>query len=120
VTGNAKGVAGWRIVGAVAILGILAFVLAVCSPYYFRNMKLQSFVAGLTRGTEVHQQSDTGIRSTVVEKAEQLGLPVVADNVRITREQDGTVKKIDVRYMVPIDFPGYTVKLHFYPGAGSR
>jgi hypothetical protein len=28
--------------------------------------------------------------------------------------------RIDVRYQVRVDLPGYTVNLHFYPGAGSR
>ena len=115
-----QGLARWRIVAAIAILGVLGFVLAVCTPYYFRNMKLQGYVSDLTRVGEVRSQSDASIRSAVLEKAQQLRLPVLADNVRISRDQDGTVRKIDVRYMVPIDLPGYTVKLHFYPGAGSR
>jgi hypothetical protein len=28
--------------------------------------------------------------------------------------------RIDVRYFVRVTLPGYTVDLHFYPGAGSR
>jgi hypothetical protein len=102
------------------ILGILGFLLSVCAPYYFHNLKLQSFVSDLTRGVGEKQQSDAEIRSVVLERAHELALPIAADDVHIIRQPDGAVKHIDVRYMVPIDLPGYTVKLHFYPGAGSR
>jgi hypothetical protein len=54
----------------------------------------------------------------VLEKAAFLGLPVKAENVLIKRSTDSI--RIDVRYFVRVDFPIYTVDLHFYPGAGSR
>ena len=110
----------WRIVAAVVILGILAGILGVCAPYYFRNLSLQRYVAALTRSPEERGKPDADVRSLVLQKAEQLGLPITADNVHITRAGDGSVQHIDVRYMVAVDLPGYTVKLHFYPGAGSR
>jgi len=110
----------WRIVAAALILGILGLLLAVCAPYYFHNLKLQSYVSELTQGVADKNQSDGEIRFLVLEKAHQLALPITGDNVHIIRQPDGAVKHIDVRYMVPIDVPGYTVKLHFYPGAGSR
>ena len=47
-----------------------------------------------------------------------LDLPVRADNVKIVHSKDGM--RIDVRYFVRVNAPGYTVDLHFYPGAGSR
>jgi len=110
----------WRIVAAALILGILGLLLAVCAPYYFHNLQLQSYVSGLTQHVADQQQSDAEIRLLVLEKAHALALPITADNVHIIRLPGGAVKHIDVRYMVPIDVPGYTVKLHFYPGAGSR
>lgn len=115
-----KGLATWRIALAIAILGVLAILLAVCAPYYFRNMQLQSYVATLTHSPGIQRQSDHEIRTSVLQKAQELRLPIVADNVLIYRQSGGALQKVDVRYMVPIDLPGYTVKLHFYPGAGSR
>jgi hypothetical protein len=110
----------WRIAAAVLILGILAALLAVCGPYYFHNLKLQNYVSDLTRIQAQSQHSDAEIRSLILEKARTLDLPVTEDNVRIARQPGGVATRIDVRYEVPIDVPGYTVKLHFYPGAGSR
>jgi hypothetical protein len=113
-------VPAWRIAAAAAVLGIIVVILAVCAPYYFRNRTLQNYVADLTRRVDIREQPDAGIRRVVLQRAEQLGLPVTEANVRINRAEDGTLRQIDVRYMVPIELPGYTVKLHFYPGAGSR
>ena len=110
----------WRIAVAALILAVLGLVLAVCAPYYFRNLRFQNYVAGLTRNVENREQPDASLRALVLQRAQQLELPITADNVHITREADGALKHIDVRYMVPIELPGYSVKLHFYPGAGSR
>ena len=43
---------------------------------------------------------------------------MVADNVHIERTADSV--HIEVRYLVRVDLPLYTVDLHFYPGAGNR
>lgn len=111
-------VSGWRIAAAVLILaGLLAF-LAMFAPIYFRNLELQSYVSGLTRTAENEQKSDDLLRTWVLDKAHELNLPVAADNVHISRSTEGL--HIDVRYFVRVDLPGYTVDLHFYPGAGSR
>ncbi len=88
------------------------------APYYFRNYELQSYVSDVTQRVENQSKSDDALSSAVAEKARQLGLPVTADEVHVTHPASGL--RIDVRYFVRIDFPGYTVNLHFYPGAGSR
>ena len=108
----------WRIAAAVLILGGLASFLALFAPIYFRNMELQKYVSSLTRSAENVQRPDDLLRTWVVDKAHQLELPVAEDNVHVLRSADGL--HIDVRYFVRVDLPGYTVDLHFYPGAGSR
>ncbi len=54
----------------------------------------------------------------MLNRARQLDLPVADDDIHILRGADGM--RIDVRYFVTVDLPGYTVNLHFYPGAGSN
>jgi hypothetical protein len=108
----------WRIALAMVILAGLVVLVAVLAPVYYHNLQLQNFVAGVTRSAASQTQSDTVLREWVVDRARQLDLPVVADNVHIDRSPEGL--KIDVRYFVQVDLPGYTVMLHFYPGAGSR
>jgi hypothetical protein len=108
----------WRIAAAVLILAGLFYFLALFAPIYFRNIELQRYVSGLTRTVDNTQKSDDLLRTWVLDKAHQLNLPVAEDNVHILRSGDGL--HIDVRYFVRVDLPGYTVDLHFYPGAGSR
>jgi hypothetical protein len=108
----------WRIAAAALILAALGFFLATFSPYYLRNLKLQNFVSEITRDVGNQSKSDEVLRTSVVEKARQLKLPIAEDEVHITHPLDGL--RIDIRYFVKIDVPGYTVNLHFYPGAGSR
>jgi len=107
-----------RIAAAVLILIILAALGARLLPLYLENMRLQSYVEGITRDAEIRTRPDDALRVAVLEKAAFLGLPVKADNVHIKRSSDNL--RIDVRYIVRVDFPMYTVDLHFYPGAGSR
>jgi hypothetical protein len=110
----------WRIALAVLVLAGLVFLLAVFTPIYFSNLKLQSFVSDVTQHVENHAKSDDLLRTMVVDKAQELRLPVAAENVHISRAAGGALETIDVRYAVEVNLPGYTVNLHFYPGAGSR
>jgi hypothetical protein len=108
----------WRIVAAILVLAVMALLLVVFAPYYFRNLALQNYVSGVTHRAEVNTISDQALRAMVLEKARALNLPVAEDNVHVTRASGGL--HIDVRYFVRVNLPGYTVDLHFYPGAGSR
>ena len=54
----------------------------------------------------------------MLDRAHALSLPVTPGDVKIRRSQQGL--RIDVRYVVRVAVPGYTVDLHFDPGAGSR
>ena len=108
----------WRIAAALAVLAALLGFGALFAPIYLDNLKLQSFVAEITRRADSQTQSDEALRQTVLAKAIELDLPVKADNVHIDRTPDEL--RIAVRYFVRVNLPGYTVDLHFYPGAGSR
>jgi hypothetical protein len=107
-----------RQAAGVAVLAILALLGARLTPIYYHNQELQQFVEDVTHRAAAPTSSDDVLRSWVLSKAADLGLPVVADNVHIRRTPDSV--HIDVRYVVRVDLPLYTVDLHFYPGAGSR
>jgi Domain of unknown function (DUF4845) len=107
-----------RIALAVLIVVVLAVLGARLLPLYLDNMQLQSYVEGIAQSAEARTRPDDSVRVAVLEKAALLGLPVKADNVHIRRSDDSM--RIEVRYIVRVDLPLYTVDLHFYPGAGSR
>lgn len=108
----------WRIAAAVAVLLALLGFGAMFAPTYIGNLNLQNYVSEIARRADSKKQSDDVLRQDVLNKARELDLPVKADNVHIVRSQEGL--RIDVRYFVRVTIPGYTVDLHFYPGAGSR
>jgi len=113
-----NGLSRWRIAAAaIIVLGLLLFA-AKFTPIYIHNQQLQSFVRDVAARPESNGQPDESLRAAVLGKAHDLDLPVQPDNVTVIRSKEGL--QIDVRYVVRVTFPGYTVDLHFYPGAGSR
>lgn len=113
-----KGVPLWRVAGAAVVLAGLLFLVANFAPIYLHNMELQNFVTEIAARPDSASKSDDLLRTWVLDKAHALDLPVRSDNVKIVHAPQGM--RIDVRYFVRVDLPGYTVDLHFYPGAGSR
>jgi hypothetical protein len=107
----------WRIALGALVLAALVLFGVVLVPLYYRNYQFQEFVSAAAQRVENHTKPDDLLREWVVEKAASLDLPVKADNVHIQRSADGL--RIEVRYAVRVDFPGYTVNLHFYPRAGN-
>jgi hypothetical protein len=110
--------AAWRLAAGCAVLLVLAILGFELIPVYFRNLELQRFVEDVTHRVENQTKPDQLLRAAVLQKAGQLGLPVRANNVQV--EHSGDAVRIQVRYVVRVDLPLYTVDLHFYPGAGSR
>ena len=108
----------WRMAAAAVVLAALLAFTAMFAPIYFRNLELQNFVSEVAQRVENRTNSDDVLRTWVLDKAHELDLPVKQDNVQVIRSRDGV--RIDVRYFVRVTLPGYTVDLHFYPGAGSR
>ena len=108
----------WRTAAALAVLAALLGFGVLFAPIYAGNLKLQTYVAEITHRVDSKSETDETLRQNVLNKAHELDLPVKADNVHIIRSPEGL--RIDVRYFVRVTLPGYTVDLHFYPGAGSR
>jgi hypothetical protein len=102
---------------AVVVAALLGFT-AMFAPIYYRNLELQNFVSGMAQRVDNPTNSDDVLRTWVLDKAHALDLPVKEDNVQVIRSKAGV--RIDVRYFVRVSLPGYTVDLHFYPGAGSQ
>jgi hypothetical protein len=101
---------------ACLLLGIFLYIVAGLTPAFLRNVRLQRYVEALTQSADARTQPAEAVRAQVVERAAQLGLPVRASDVQV--ERGGAGVRIAVRYVVPVRFPGYVVKLHFSPSAG--
>lgn len=116
----------WRTAAAAAVLAALALFAALVAPIYYRNLRLQNFVTALPRRVEYGSQagappSDELVRAWVLNESSRLGIPVKSDDIQVFRSPGSRqVERVEVRYFVPVELPGYTVTLHFYPGIGSR
>jgi hypothetical protein len=116
----------WRLVAAVVVLAALVVFAAVLTPIYFRSLKFARFVATLPESAEspagpAASATDAGLRERVVEQARALDLPVDAGEVAIARAPgDGRLESVSVHYTVRVEFPGYTVDLHFSPRSAAR
>lgn len=101
---------------ALVLLGIFLYITAGLLPAFLRNLRLQRYVEALTQSGDISTRSPDQLRSQVLQRATELGLPVQAPDVRVERTTHAA--RVSIRYVVPVHFPGYTVKLHFSPSAG--
>ena len=99
----------------VLVLAALVLFAVELMPLYYHSYQFQRFVSAATQRVENQKKSDDLLREWVVDKAASLDLPVKAGDVHIKRTLEGL--RIEVRYAVRVDLPGYTVNLHFFPGA---
>jgi len=106
-----------RMIAGIAVLVILAAIGIVLIPPYVENWKLQRYVNELVEDPGTAGLAPAVVRAKIVNRAGSLGLPVRDGDVQITRVQDAI--RINVLYLVHVDVAGYTVDLHFRPGAGG-
>ena len=107
-----------RLAVAIVLLAVFIVIAARLTPAYFHNHDLKTYideVAGSREGATLPVEM---LRTRVISRARQLGLPVRGDQVRITRGTAGL--SIEIRYAVPVDIYISTVDLHFHPRAGAR
>jgi type II secretory ATPase GspE/PulE/Tfp pilus assembly ATPase PilB-like protein len=101
------------VVAGLAVLVLLLGVSSALIPAYFENMEFQRYLDRSVQRT----QSPEALVVDVVNKAAQLGLPVRAGDVHVTRTENGL--RVELIYVIRVDLPLYTVDLHFHPAAGG-
>ena len=105
-----------RQIVALVLLAIFIYIAAGLFPAFLSNLRLQRYVEALTQSGDISTRSPDLIRSQVLQRAAELGLPIQAPDVQVERTTHAA--RVSIRYVVPVHFPGYTVKLHFSPSAG--
>jgi len=92
-------VAGSVVLAALAAVGILLV------PVYLHNFQLSRELRA------AHISSENAAREFVLDRGRSLGLDIAPNQLQI-RRLPGTAA-VEVRYMVRVSFPLYTVNLHF-------
>jgi hypothetical protein len=95
----------WRVGAAAAVLAVLASIGALLVPVYFRNFQLEKFLH------ETQPASDDALKQTILAKGRAMGLDLPPDHLQIRPAATGGPTQ--VRYVVRVNLPLYTVDLHF-------
>jgi hypothetical protein len=103
----------WRRAAGVAVLALLAVIAIPLLPPYVRNFRFQRSLDDLM----ARPQTPELLQAAVVNRAGEMGLPVRTGDVKVTREGNGL--RVDIVYVVRVDFPMYTVDLHFHPASST-
>ncbi len=92
----------------IALLLLAIFIAWKVIPVKVRAADLRQTVMDEAKSAGTHH--DDQIMKYILAKAADVNLPVTEDSVKITRRQNDIT--IDVNYVVPIEFPGYTYNWH--------
>lgn len=101
------------LVGLVLLLiaGLVAYKLI---PVKVKTAEMRDAVIDEAKSAGRHQNEKMAeiITKNLLEKAKQLELPVKPEDVHVERTQNSYVK-IEVKYTVPVQFPGFTYNWNF-------
>ena len=101
-------------------LGILVIVGGIFAsikllPPYFNNYQFNDWLKDEATHDSYSTRSVDDIRTAVLKKADDLDIPLTADQVKVTRygaQNNGTII-IQAPYVVHVDMVAYAMDLHF-------
>ncbi len=106
-----KGKISFGCIVMLIIFGIAAYSLYIIIPIKVKASEMKKVVENYS--TQGSLFTDEQILKGILEKAEQLNLPITEKNVKI-RRASGYIT-VEVNYTVPIDIMGYKTELKFNP-----
>jgi hypothetical protein len=108
----------WRILGAVTILVVLLAAALWLAPAYVRHYRLQRAMDALVAEPGIAQRPLEVVQVAVAAKAASLGVGIRPEEVRV--DMTSSRLRVEVRYIVRVDLPVYTVDLHFRAHSQAR
>ena len=73
----------WRLVTGLAVLGTLVVLLVVAAIVYVDNFRLHRYIGVLVNQPASAALSDSALGNSVIDRAKELNLPVVAADVNV-------------------------------------
>ena len=104
---------------SLAFLAAIVFVAVKITPAYVDNFQLEVHIQQLSYHLAARSRPVTAdeVRDEVVAFAQGQGIPLTADNVKVTLSSQIS---ISLDYKVLVDLKVHTLMLHFTPSAESR
>ncbi len=91
------------------VLAIGVFIAWRMVPIKVKAAEMRQVVVDEAKSAGTH--NDKVIMGNIMNKARENNLPVTEDNVKIRRANSEITVEVD--YVVPVEFPGYTYQWHF-------
>jgi EAL domain-containing protein (putative c-di-GMP-specific phosphodiesterase class I) len=113
---SGKGTA--KAIFALAFLAAVGFSCIKIIPVYVNNYQLHEYIQNQTPFWLTQRASVDAIRSNILGRAQELGLPVAAEQVNV--EASANRVSVNIDYTVPVDLKVYTLRLHFTPSSENR
>lgn len=108
----------WRILGAAAILAVLGAAAVWLAPAYVRHYRFQRAMDAVLAEPGIAGRPVEAVQVAVAARAASLGIAVKPEEVRV--DWRGERLRAEVRYVVRVDLPLYTVDLHFRAHSRAR
>lgn len=103
---------------SIAFLIIVIFCGIKIIPVYVNSYELDDYIRQQTPFWLTQRARNDAIQKQILDKAQELGLPVTPDQVKV--EATGTLVTVSLDYTVPVDLIVYTISLHFSPSAQNK
>jgi hypothetical protein len=100
------------------ILCAFAFAAVKIVPPEFANYQMQDSMETEARFAIANRKPVEEIRDDIWKKAQELGIPVKRDDIKVVTNQ--STIEISINYTVPIDLQVYQFNLDFHPHADNR
>ncbi|MGA3327036.1 MAG: hypothetical protein ABSF45_21435 [Terriglobia bacterium] len=103
---------------SLAFLGALIFLAFKTIPVYINDYQLNDYIQNQTPFWQTQHASEDTVRKNVLAKAQDLGLPLAAEDVKA--EVNANKVTVTLDYHVPVDLKVYTLQLHFTHSSENR
>ena len=103
---------------SLAFLAAVIFTGFKTIPVYVNNYQLQDYIQNQTPFWLAQRAAADVIRNNVLAKAQDLDLPMTAEEVTV--EVTANRVSVSIDYHVPVDLKVYTLQLHFTPSSENR
>ena len=103
---------------ALAFLAAVIFTGIKTIPVYINDYQLNDYIYTQTSFWVSQHASPDAIRDSVLAKAQDLDLPVAAEDVTVDANANKVTVSLD--YHVPVDLKVYTLRLHFTHSTENR
>jgi hypothetical protein len=103
---------------ALLFLAAVVYVGIKVIPVYVDSYEFQDYIRQQNPFWVTQRAPAEGIRSTILDKAKELNLPVSPEQVKV--DVGGGKVVVVVDYTVPVDLMVYTLELRFTPSAENR